>query len=247
MNRTLQKWVAAAMLGLALAGPAAGCAGPQRRPGPSVTSDSVARSVAKVKGTGAVAAVVLGETALVAIQLDAPVPGGVEGRSLTGNLYGGPAGRPGDGPLSQPVPNGNAGASPALPGGTISPGGSTPGGSPSFEQAVPNGKGGLATINSPNSPSVAPSSVHTAPIDVMNKAANVVLAENPGIREVRFATVPADAVRLQAIAHALQQGEPVTRYTQELTAMNERAFSAGMASMQIGHPPQGSHTITPRR
>lgn len=244
---TLPRRLAAAALALMLLVPLTGCAGrPQRRPTVSVSNNSVAQTISRVEGTGAVAAVVDGDLALAAIQLDQLKPGGADGWPLSG--IGGPMGRPGGGPNSQPVQDANpAGGAPALPGGSISPGGSAPGGTPTFTQAVPNGKGGLATSDGVNVPTPAPNSYHSAPIDILNRAADRVITEHPTIREVRFLTTPSDAVRLQEIANDLEKGQPLSKYRTELNALTQKSFTAGTATIPMGYPPQGTKPITPRR
>lgn len=248
MHRGLRSLLTSAALGALLALPLSGCAAdPQRRPMVRTVSNiSVAETVAQVRGTGKTAAIVQGDVALVAIQLDSPVPGGSDGRALTENLVGGPVGRPSQGPHSQPMPTYNPGGSPAMLGGTINRGGAAPGGTPNSTQAAPNGRGGLATTDGVSVPAPGTAMVQTSTLDIFNRAADRVLTVHPEIREVRFALIPTDAIRVREIATALGQGQPVDGFNPEIDAITQRAYPAGTSIQRGVHPPQGGDVIHDR-
>lgn len=248
MHRGLRSLLASAALGALLSLPLSGCAAaPQRRPMVRTVSNiAVAETIAQVRGTGKTAAIVQGDVALVAIQLDSPVPGGSDGRALTENLAGGPAGRPSQGPHSQPMPTYNPGGSPAMIGGTISRGGAAPGGTPNSTQAAPNGKGGLATADGVSVPAPGTAVVQTSTLDIFNRAADRVLSVHPEIQEVRFALIPADAIRVREIAQALGRGQPVTQFNAEVDSITQRAYPAGTSVQRNVHPPQGGDAIHDR-
>lgn len=250
-------------LGLTLALPMAGCAGrPAPRPeagGPGFKgadvsgslnpslSEAAARSARSVGGTGTTEALVIGNGALVAIQLNASQPGGTEGGPLTGKSHDVdyPGSSPSGGPVYGQGPGGSTGTSTARPGGQISP--SAPsGGSPNYTQAVPGPTGDMATQNQTSTtPAPVPGAYGSAPMEVMTRAADQIRAQNPGIAEVRFATNPDDARRVADLAAAMRTAG-ATVNPDDVRALWNRAQPAGTELFSPQHPSQGTYT-TPRK
>lgn len=205
-------------------------------------SARVARIASGVSGTGAVEALVAGELALIALDLGSPVPGGTDGQTITGGIndpdY--PGSSPGGGPGTVQGPGGTTGFHTATPGGGFSAGGTSPGGTPNYTQAAPNGRGGLAT-QSPGgaTPFPNPGSTGPAPLDIMTRVADRVRAEFAGIKAVRFAIIPADAVRLAQIAQAVRTGQPAAAFAAEINQLAVRALPAGTTEFAPDFPPQG--------
>ncbi|HLN63058.1 MAG TPA: hypothetical protein VK464_16085 [Symbiobacteriaceae bacterium] len=256
MMRKWHKAVGALALGLVLAAPVSGCAGrPAPRPEPKTAnpaggidptlSNAVTTTAAGYWGAGTVAAIVKGNVALVAMQLNSIQPGGTEGGPLTGKAHDVdyPGSSPSGGPTYLQGPGGSVGASPARPGGQIIPGGATPGGSPNYTQAVPNAAGmnqtqGMTTTT----PAPSGSSVGAAPMDVMTRLADHIRAKHPGIVEVRYATTPDEARRVSEIAQALQSGGPVSQHSAEIDALLAKAVPAGTTEFRPSTPPAGTRS-----
>ncbi len=246
MIRTLRNVAVTAALGLVLFGPLTGCAGrPAPRPEAAPTHGAVANLAASVSGAGRTAAVVLGDTALVALQLEnAGAEGGSYNAELSGDATDAGDGTVSRGPAYVQGPGGSTGASPAMPGGAINPGGSTPGGSPNYTQAAPDGRGGLATQG--GTPSASPSSYGSTPFDVMNRVADRIRADYPSLREIRFTYRAADARRLNEIAGAVAAGGgAIDQHRAELEQLFARAVPAGTTTFSPQHPSQGSDTGRP--
>ncbi|MFZ5827637.1 MAG: hypothetical protein ACOY94_25315 [Bacillota bacterium] len=239
-----QKALAAIIVGLMLAGPVTGCARPQQRPeaSPAEMSASIARIAEQTGDGGETAAVVFDNHALIAIQLNAAQPGGTGGQPLIGTVQQPPATArdmtdPGKGPpKTGNGPGGGLGVPPATPGGALNPGGSTPGGSPVHTQAAPNHAGGPANDAGTNGPVASPGSMGYAPLDVMHRIANQVKSRFEAIDEVRFAYIPEDARRVQAIAGEIQGGASIDAYRDELARLYERAAPAGVTEFDPMHP-----------
>lgn len=244
MIRSLQKAAATVAFGLLVPVSLAGCAArPAPRPEAAPSHAAVADTASRVSGSGRTAAVVLGDVALVALNLDHSQPGGTAGREITGNVNDAGDGTVSQGPDYVQGPGGSTGASPAMPGGAINPGGATPGGSPNYTQAAPDGRGGLAT--QAGTPSVGPSTYGSTPLDVMNRVADRVKAEYPTLRQVRLVYRPDDARRLLTIANAVSGGEQIGPYQAELQAISARAVDAGTTTFSPQHPAQGTDTGRP--
>lgn len=244
MIRNLKQAAATVAFGLMLSLPLVGCSGrPAPRPEAAPTHEAVTSVASSVSGSGRTAAIVFGDVALIALQLDQAQPGGTNGGELTGGVRDAGDGTVGQGPQHVQGPGGSTGASPALPGGTINPGGSTGGGSPDYTQAAPDGRGGLATHS--GTPSTNPSAFGAAPLDVMNRIADQVRAKFPAIREVRFAYRPDDARRLGQIAQEVARGGQVDMHRTELTNISARAVAAGTTTFSPQHPAQGTDTGRP--
>ncbi|HYG59202.1 MAG TPA: hypothetical protein VD902_14165, partial [Symbiobacteriaceae bacterium] len=239
MMRTWNRAVVTFAVGLMLIVPAAGCAGrPAPRPetgsaaagiNPALSA-SVTSTATGVGGAGVVEAVVLGDTALVALQLNSDPPGGAHGGPLVGKTHdvGYPGSSASGGPVYVQGPGGSVGASPARPGGAISPGGAAPGGTPNYTQAAPNGYGTLATQNGTTaSPAPAPGSVGSTPLDVMTRVADQIRTQHPAIKEVRFATDPADARRVADIARSVKTGAAAGTAADDVRALLARSVPAG--------------------
>lgn len=257
MNRIWQKALGATLIGITLAMTATGCMSrpaPRREPtstNPNTPADpglgtAVTRTAAGVGGAGDVESIVLGSTALIALQLNNPNPGGMGGGPVGGTAtdpnY--PRTSAGGGPKALQGPGGSIGTSPAaMPGGGSSPGASIPGGTPNYTHAVPNAAGSLMTQTG-GSGSPATGAVGNSPMDVMHRVANLVRAKHPTIAEVRFAATPADARRVAEIAGALRDGRPWSEFSSEVNGLRDRAIPAGTADFPATHPAQGT---TPRR
>ncbi|MFZ5815668.1 MAG: hypothetical protein ACOY93_10260 [Bacillota bacterium] len=239
-----QRVLAAAAIGLMLAGPVSGCARPQRQPEPQASPAELGASVARIaaldNGAGETAAVVFDNNALIALQLNLAQPGGTHGQSVAGPTSAKPDNNlsdPGKGvPLSGSGPGGSTGVLPARPGGGFSPGGTAPGGSPVRTQAAPNAAGGPATDAGTNTPIASPGSLGITPLDMMHRIANQVKTRMPSINEVRFATAPADARRVEAIAREIAGGAPLDGYRAELAQLFQRAVPAGVTEFDPMHP-----------
>lgn len=245
MIRSLNKAAATVAFGLLLLLPLVGCSGrPAPRPEAAPTHAAVADVASKVGGAGRTAAVVLGDVALIALQLDQPQPGGTSGAEITGDVKDAGDGTVSQGPAYSHGPGGSTGASPAMPGGAINPGGSTPGGSPNYTQAAPDGRGGLASQSGGSS--TAPSTYGSTPLDVMNRIADRVKAEFPSLREVRLVYRPDDARKLNTIASDLAGGgNRIDAHRSELNAISARAVAAGTTTFSPQHPAQGTDTGRP--
>ncbi len=257
MNRMWQKAIGTAAIGLVLGTVAVGCARPAPRPnggqnqptpmGQRELNEAVKKTVASVGGVGTVEAVVLGNTAIVAIQLNQDPPGGLEGDSLLGSTddpdY--PGWSSGHGPRKKRGPGGHIGVNPALPGGAVNPGGGTPGGSPNYTQAAPNASMGQATQDGTGviTPAPTPSAWGSAPMDLFNRLANQIRAKHREVGAVRVATRPEDARRLAEIAREVRNGQPMALYTEELNGIMARAVPAGTESIAPDYPPVGQQPI----
>lgn len=253
MHRLWQKAFGTILLGLMFAVPVAGCgARPAPRPeagggNPTEPIDpdlgaAVARTASGVGGTGTVEAVVMGEKALVALELNTLVPGGTGGGTASGPINNPdlPGTSPAGGPRHMKGVAGNVGITTAMPGGGKSPGGATPGGSPNYTQAAPNGRGGLAT-QSPGgaTPLPTPGTYGAAPMDVMTRVADQVKAHHPMITEVHFATIAEDALRLAQIARAVRTGGSGAAYEADVKELFTRSLPAGTEEISPLGPPQG--------
>lgn len=261
MNPMWQKALGTAMLVLVAAAPLTGCgARPAPRPeagtanpgvvGSADLNTAVARTAMGVSGTGTVETVVVGTTALVAIQLQDAAPGGTSGAPITGTIrdWDGAGTSPGGGPDHLQGPGGSPGmaADPAMPGGGLNPGGSSPGGTPNFTQAVPNSKGGDATLNNaPGSPYPNPGSYHATPMDVFTRVSDQIRERHPQVAEVRFTTVPTDALRVAEIARLIREGNQAADLRAELDAIAARAIPAGTYQFDPASPPQGDYPGRP--
>jgi hypothetical protein len=253
VTRKWQQATAAAALSLALAAPLTGCAGrPAPRPeatAPSPAggidrsrSDAVTTTAAAVWGGGTVAAVVKGNVALVAMQLNSTQPGGTEGGPLTGKTHSVdyPGSSAGGGPLYVQGPGGSVGTSPSMPGGQLSAGGTSPGGTPNYTQAAPNGFGMQATQNATNAPAPNPGQLGSAPMDVMTRMADQVRTRHPDIVEVRFATAPAEATRVAEIARDMRNGKDPGAYNAEVETLYAQGVPAGTYEFDPNTPSQGT-------
>jgi hypothetical protein len=210
-------------------------------------SHQVTATAASVPGAGASEAVVMGNVALVAIQLNAAQPGGTQGAPLMGKAHAVdyPGSSPSGGPVYLHGPGGSVGASPAREGGQINPGGATPGGSPNSTQAITNGNGGLADQNGTHTTAAPhPGSVHSTPLDVMTRIADTIRTQHPSIVEVRFASTPDDARRAAALAAAVKGGTATGIHSSELRTLYSRATPAGTTEFTTP-PTQGSHPTLP--
>jgi hypothetical protein len=252
-----QKAFGALAIGVLMAAPVVGCTSrPAPRPDPSAVSPAgpgtaaqntaVARTAAGVGGAGTVESVIVGNIALVALQLNNPNPGGTAGDPVRGTssdpAY--PGTSPGGGPRVLQGPGGSVGSPPAaMPGGGNSPGAAIPGGTPSYTQAVPNAAGSLMTEGGGGGAPAAGAVGHT-PMDVMHRVANLVRSKHPNIAEVRFATAPDDARRLAQIAHSIRLGRRPDEFAAELNDLRSRSIPAGTTEFPATHPSQGT---TPRR
>lgn len=257
MNRMWQKALGTAMLVLLTAVPLTGCgARPAPRPeagtpnpngiGDAELNTAVARTAMGVTGTGTVEAVVVGPVALVAIQLEEERPGGTAGAPITGTIrdWDGAGTSPGGGPTHLQGPGGSPGmaADPAMPGGGLNPGASSPGGTPNYTQAVPNSKGGQATLNNaPGAPFPNPGSYQATPMDVFTRAADQIKERHPVVAEVRFTTQPEDARRVAEIARLIREGNQSTALKGELDTIAGRAIPAGTYEFDPASPPQGDY------
>jgi hypothetical protein len=259
VKRMWQKAIGTAALGLMLAGPVSGCASrPAPRPettapraNPDGTVDpqlsaAVTGIAAGVGGAGTTEAVVMGNVALVAIQLNSDRPGGAEGGPLSGKSHSVdyPGSSPSGGPPVVQGPGGSVGASPAREGGQINPGGATPGGSPNYTQAAPGNSMNQADQNATNTtPAPTTSAYGSAPLDVMNRIADQVRSRYPSIVEVRFATDPTDARQLADIARMVKGGAHGTDRTADLKALYGRSISAGTNEFSPQTPAQGTRPV----
>lgn len=253
MKREWQKALGSVALGLMLTAPLAGCiARPAPRPGPTAApnpdgaidgplSAAVAQTVRSVGGAGTAEAVVIGNVALVAIQLNSDQPGGPEGGPLDGKSHtvDYPGSSPSGGPVHIQGPGNTNATQPARPGGQSQAGGATPGGSPSREQAVP-GPTGQNRPDSGTSGLEVPSAGAggAAPLDVMTRIADMVKAKHPSVADVRFVTRPDDARRLAEIARGVYQGG--TGDTTALKDLLGRTITAGTTQFDPMFPPQGT-------
>ncbi|HYF93811.1 MAG TPA: hypothetical protein VD969_16485 [Symbiobacteriaceae bacterium] len=262
----VQKWqptLGAVALGLILALPVGGCvtrpaprpetAGPGFR-GADVSgaidpalSAAAANSARGIGGTGTTEVIVIGNGALVAMQLNSPHPGGTEGGLLTGKAHDVdyPGSSPSGGPVNLQGPGGSVGATPASPGGQLSPG-APPGGTPNYTQAIPGATGDHATQNQTStSPAPVPGAVGSSPLEVMTRVADQIRAQNRAIVEVRFATSPTDARRVAELAEAM--GTPGASISpDDVRALWNRAQPAGTELFSPQHPAPGSYAIPPR-
>jgi len=249
--RMWQKTLASLAVGFMLTAPLTGCgARPAPRPESAAAavdpglSTAVASTAAGVGGAGTVEAVVLGNTALVALQLNSEIPGGTQGGSLLGKTHdvNYPGSSPSGGPVHLHGPGGSVGASPARPGGAISPGGAAPGGTPNYTQAAPNGYGMLASQNGTSaSPAPTPGSVGATPMDVMTRVADQIRTHHPVIQEVRFATDPADARRVAELASTMREGGVAVNLTEEVRALLAKSVPAGTTEFSPAHPAPGNY------
>lgn len=81
----------------------------------------------------------------------------------------------------------------------------------------------------------SPSPGRSGLLEVMQRVATQVRDRVPAVREVRFAHIPADALRVQAISAAIARGEPESAYRAELDQIYSRAVPAtatGFEQMQ---------------
>lgn len=248
MNRMWRTMLGRFALGLALAAQLAGCvARPAPRPAPGASqpvsinpnlSTAVAQTAQRVKGAGRAEAVVLGNTAIVAIQLDSPIPGGTNGDFALGNgqRLQGPGGS-----LNTP--------SPGKPGSYLHRGGTTPGGVPNSEQALPNRQGGPTAAQglSNGAPNAVPGSAGGSPFDLLTRVANQIRAKHPEVAEVRFTYLPQEARRLDEIAQALRSGLSPQAYMEDLTRLQGAAIPAGATEFNPSHPIQGRYPLLPPR
>lgn len=254
MKRMWQKAIGTAALGLMLAAPISGCvARPAPRPAPAAPnpdgavnpqlSASVTSTAAGVGGAGTTEAVVMGNVALVAIQLNSDKPGGAEGGPMSGKTHDVdyPGSSPSGGPIYVQGPGGSVGASPARPGGQIIAGGAAPGGSPNYTQAAPGNSMNQATQNGTNMAPAPITSAHgSTPLDVINRIADQIRSKHPAITEVRFLTDPADARRLADIARVVKGGAPDSSQAAELKALYARGVAAGTTEISPQTPSQGT-------
>ncbi|HWI53413.1 MAG TPA: hypothetical protein VNT01_14825 [Symbiobacteriaceae bacterium] len=250
--------ILAVLLGLTMAMPLAGCVSrPAPRPGAPGTGftganingaldaslgERVANSARGVSGSGTTEVIVIGNGALVATQLNSANPGGTGGMPLTGKSHDVdyPGSSPSGGPLYVQGPGGSVGASPARPGGQISPS-APPGGTPNYTQAIPGAMGDHATQNlGSNAPAPIPGAVGSMPLEVMTRVADQIRAQNPAIVEVRFAVNPDDARRVADLAMALRTGGASVN-AGEVKALWNRAQPAGTELFHPQHPPQGTY------
>lgn len=274
MQRRWQRALLPVAAGALVAGLLTGCPGAVRRPGEprpgpgaAVMRDlngEIARVAAREPGAGDTAAVVLGNVALVAINLNNPaaVPGpgpAAEARpgapvtspgtqTTPGRIAspspGEPAGAVGLGSTSSPSPAGHAatpggapGQTVARPGGGNAPGPVVPGGSPTSTAG-----GGPAAASPPGfgGGNVTPttSSLGT----VHNAVAASIIQAFPFIAEVRFVTDPAAARRLAEIARQIGGGRSVSEFLPELAGMAQHAAPAAPLTRMPSGPPQSGAT-----
>lgn len=258
------KWrFAAIALCLSLTLPATGCTGrpaprPEARGGPGfkgadvtgalnpALSDAAANTARGVGGTGTTEVIVIGNGALVAMQLNSAAAGGTGGQTLTGKSHDVdyPGSSPSGGPVYVQGPGSSVGASPARPGGQISPS-AIPGGTPNYTQAIPGPTGDPATQSpTTTTPAPVPGAGGSAPMDVMTRVADQIRAQNPGIVEVRFATNPDDARRVGDLATTVRTNAAGVD-AGEVRALWNRAIPAGTERFSPNYPAQGSYP-TPR-
>lgn len=247
---------------MSLALPAIGCMGrPAPRPeaagpgfkGADITgainpglSAAAANAARGVGGAGTTEVIVIGNGALVAMQLNSAAAGGTGGQALTGKSHDVdyPGSSPSGGPVYVQGPGSSVGASPARPGGQISPS-AVPGGTPNYTQAVPGPTGDHATQSpTTTTPAPVPGAGGSAPMDVMTRIADQIRAQAPGVVEVRFATSPDDARRVGDLAAAMRTAAGGVD-AGEVRALWNRAIPAGTELFHPGYPGQGSRP-TPR-
>jgi hypothetical protein len=232
-------------LGLLLVVPLSGCAA---RPVPRVAgpygsidqsmSGVVTSTIGSVAGTGRSESIVIGDMALVAIQLDHTSPGGLRGQPLTGSLNARDRGEtsPGGGPVYLHGPGGSVGTSTGTLGGGTSPGGQTPGGSPNSTQAVPNSSGVAETeFGASGNPAPSPSQSGATPFDVMQRVADHVRAKHPQIKTVRFVTQTEQAKRFDLIARTIAVNRNPNDYQAELNVLASHALPAGTTEFIPSH------------
>lgn len=256
-------WPAAAALAALIL--LSGC--PARRPGPGGTSGiadlnaEVAALAASDPAAGRTAAVVLGNVALVGINLDNPqrLPGAdSQPAPRTGASSPAESTReqapPGPGTRTTPQgqtsapgvgntmrgPGGELRGIPARPGGGPEVGTPIPGGTPT--QVPP---GGPATADSPES------GAGTAPMgssheQVQNRIATSIRGRFPFIAEVRYTRTAEQGARLAALAYEASAGQPLTDELPELAAMARAMVAAdGLTPMPNGPPGSGEYPVTP--
>lgn len=261
----MKRMFATVALCLSLAVPAAGCAGrPAPRPEPGARhgftganvggalnpalSSAAANSARGISGTGTTEVIVIGNGALVAMDLGHANPGGTYGQPLTGRAHETETGTssPSGGPVYVHGPGGGVGASPARLGGQISPG-APPGGSPNYTQAVPGPMGGgpAAQEGSSTVPAPVPGAVGSTPADVRTRVADMIRAQNPGIVEVRFAADADDALRIRDLAAAMRNNAGGVSMS-EVRGLWSRAVPAGTEQFSPLYPSQGTRP-TPRQ
>lgn len=104
----------------------------------------------------------------------------------------------------------------------------SPGGAPVEPQAAPVGASTAGPGASPGRPGL---------LEVMQRVATQVRSRVPGVQEIRFAHIPADALRVQAIAAAIARGEPESAFRGELDQIYSRAVPATATGFEQMQPP----------
>jgi hypothetical protein len=204
-------------------------------------SEAAAASAQNIGGSGTTEVLVVGHGALVAIQLNAAIPGGTEGQPLTGRSHDVdyPGSSAGGGPVTVHREADSTGSNPALPGGQTSPNPNT-GASPNYTQAVPNAMGDNATQTGTNTGlTPVPGANGSQPMAIMTRVADLIRAQNPTITEVRFATNPYDARRVAVLA-ATMRANPERVDADQVRAMWNRAIPAGTEEFNPMYPSPGS-------
>lgn len=275
MQRVWQRALVPVAVGALALGLLTGCPGAIRRPGgaggpggvgagPDAVrvadlNGDIARVAAAEPGAGRTAAVVLGNVALVAINLDNPdaVPGpgpAQEARPGSAPTGGGTSTQtiPGTGQTSAPgaeghtaTPGGAPGASAARPGGSHAPGPTVPGGLPQ----VTNGAEGAITAPGAGGPPQGPMTSSLGMVH--NRIAQSIHAQYPFIAEVRFVADPQGARELADLAGQVSGGRSVVEFLPRLAAMAQAALSSTpLVPMPDGPPlsgfqPSGTRTTGP--
>lgn len=229
------------------------------------TGEAVKGTIATIPGTGPSEAVVLGNVALVALNLDSvpnagfgpgpgPNTGGATGTRevpLTAPLVGGP------GATTAPTTPDTTVNRPGLtnvgigqPGGQVSTGPAVPGGSPTGTGTTPNvtGEPGLVGTATPGLTN-APGQGGTA-ADLYTRVSNAIRDRFPWITEVRFAVRPEDARHLAAIAGEMRNGRPITERLADLQTLARNmsptsTTEMGRALPGFGRPTPGAGPAAP--
>jgi hypothetical protein len=270
LKQPFRKAASLALVAALAAGALGACArAPQRSPGGNVPGipanpaadlgEAVKATVAAVPGTGRSEAIVLGNVALVALNLDGdPTAGfgpgpGREDRNPVGGMGGvrdvPNHSVPGGGPTTPAAPDtavnrpGMTHIAIGQPGGTMTPGTTVPGGSPTGTGAAPNATGFPALGNTNTGATTnGPGQSGTA-MDLFTRVADAVKDRFPWMTEVRFAVTREDADRLASIAAAMRGGRPVTDELDDLHQLSQRMSPSSTTSMDQT-PPMGE-ALTP--
>ncbi len=265
MKRTWPRTLLPLAAGTLVAGLLTGCPSEVRRPGEAGNratnmvdvNQDVTRVAAGEPGAGRTAGLVLGNVALLAINLDQPgiVPGPgptVEtrpGATPTGNGGSSTHTTRGGGLTSSPGATGHsatAGGAPgqtaARPGGGHAPGPTIPGGSPTSVSG-----GGPAAGSPPGygGPNIAPKNSNLG--NVQNAIATSIQQKYPYIVEVRFVSDPAAMRTLADMAAQVGGGRSVVEFLPTLAELVHGSdLAMPLTPMPDGPPQSGSLPPAPR-